>query len=132
MSDEISAAALSRYLNGAIHVNALASILEGDAWDAPDPLGSVALRLIYEFGNKDWTERELRAELYRLVEPRPAGIIMGIGGSGLRWTNEPNGVVIRRPGPVESGSQTSAQIRWSRSEQYSGVDIGETKPVEAR
>lgn len=132
MSEEISAAALSRYLNGAIHVDALASILEGDAWDAPDPLGSAALRLIYEFGNKDWTERELRAQIRRLVEPRPTGIIIGIGGSGLRWTNDATGVVIRHPGPAESGSRTSEQIRWSPSGQYSGVGIGETKPVEAQ
>lgn len=130
MSDEIPAAALASYLNGAIHVDALAAILEGAAWDAPDPLGSTALRLIYEFGNGDWMERELRAQLHRLIEPRPAGFVFGIGVTDIEFGSEPTGVTIRRS-PVAL-DQTSEQAPPSQSGPHYGIGIGETTPVVVR
>ena len=131
MPDAIPAAALASYLNGAMHVDALAAILECGAWDAPDPLGSTALRLIYEFGNGDWDERELRDRLRQLIA-RPPGIILGlVGFRGLTWTNHARGIAIRRD-PAGNPGPSPGPIRWSRSEQYSGVGIGGTAPVEGR
>jgi hypothetical protein len=130
MSDEIPAAAVSRYLGGALSEDALASILEAETWDAPSPVGSDALRIIYEFANGDWTERQVRDQLRRLVEPRPVGFIFGVGVSDTHFGPEAIGVAIRRASVVVD--QTSEQDPQFQSEPHSGIDIGETKPVQVR
>lgn len=130
MPDEIAATALASYLNGAIDVDTLAAILEGDAWDAPHPMGSTALRLIYEFGNGDWSERELRDQLRRLIEPRPAGFIFGIGTTNTAFGSEPAGITIHRSSVALD--QMSEQVPPSQSGRHSGIGIGEMTPVVVR
>ncbi len=130
MSDEIPTAALSRYLGGALTEDALAAILEAENWDSTSGLASRALRLIYEFGNGDWTKPELRDQLRRLIEPRPVGFIFGIGAAGTQFGPKPAGIAIRRVS-VAVG-RTSEQAPQFRSEPHSGIGIGETRPVIVR
>jgi len=130
MSDEIPTSALSRYLDGALDVDALAAILEAETWDVPSPVGADALRIIYEFGNGNWTERQVRDQLRRIIEPRPVGFIIGIAVSDTHFGPDTIGVAIRR---VSVGlDQASEQGPQFQSEPRSGIDIGETKPVQVR
>jgi len=128
MSEEI-ATALARYFNGALRVADLAAILEAQTWDESSRVASQALRLIYEYDHGDWTEHELRDQLRRVVTPRPAGIVLGVGFPGSRWTDESAGITVRRPDPAERLGQTAEQVRWSQSEQRSGVGIPGTSPA---
>lgn len=130
MSDEIPTSALSRYLDGALDVGALAAILEAETWDVPSPVGADALRIIYEFGNGDWTERQVRDRLRRLIEPRPVGFIFGVAVSDTHFGPETIGVAIRRSSVV--ADQTSEQDPQFQSEPHFGIDIGETTPVQVR
>lgn len=130
MSDETPTAALARYLGDALDVNALASILEAETWDGPSPVAANALRLIYEFGNGDWTERQLRDRLHRLIEPRPTGFVFGIAFIKPRFTEQPGGVPIRHPS-IAPG-QPLQPTEESRSEPHSGIGIGERRPVQVQ
>lgn len=130
MPDESPTTALSRYLGGALDVNALAAILEAGAWEASPQVGADALRLVYEFGNGDWTERQLRDHLHRLIEPRPVGFILGRAATGTRFGAKSIGLTIGRA-LVDLG-RTSEPDPRSRSGQRSGIDIGGTTPVQVR
>lgn len=128
MSESL-ATALSRFLQGG-DVPDLVSALESQEWDSPSSLGGEVLRLVYEFDHGDWSLAELREEIRRLVEPRPQGIIIGIGVKDIRFGEAALGAPIRRLSAVPG--QTSALGPLSRSEPRSGIGIGEKPPVEVQ